>query len=112
MQSLMPSGQVAGQQTLAVGWTKLTDAASANAFAAAIAGVSRSFAGLTAPKSAIDWGVPLFGSNGFEGVSKAIDVSGDGSQNDPISADTAAAAAAALFSRHQGQWPPNPGQRS
>jgi hypothetical protein len=84
------------QQTLAVGWTKLTDAASANAFAAAIAGVSRSFAGLTAPASAINWGVPLFSSNDFDGLSRVIDVSGDGSRNDGA-IDTAAAAAAALL---------------
>ena len=91
----------AGQQTLAVGWTHLTNATDANNFASAINGVTRSFSDLTAPGSAINWGVPLFASNGFEGGSKAIDVSGDGSQNDPdptlFPNQTKDAAAAALL---------------
>jgi len=91
----------ASQQTLAVPWTKLTNATDANNFAAAINAVPRSFSDLTAPGSAINFGVPLFASNGFEGGSKAIDVSGDGSQNDPdptlFPNQTKDAAAAALL---------------
>jgi hypothetical protein len=83
----------ANQQSLQVGWTHLTDAASANAFATAVAGVVLDFNGLTAPGSAINWGVPLF-TNGFEGTRLAIDISGDGEQND--GANTSAAAAAAF----------------
>ncbi len=86
----------AGQQAQLVGWTQITDAATANAFAAAISGTSRAFGDLTAPGSAINWGVPLFNNNGFEGARLVIDVSGDGVKND--GADTSTAAANALAS--------------
>ena len=85
----------AAQQLQQVGWTHLTDATSANAFAALIAGTARmSPFNLTAPGSAINWGVPLFAANGFEG-SLVIDVSGDGVKND--GANTAAARNAAAL---------------
>jgi hypothetical protein len=83
----------AAEQAVAVGWTLINSAASANAFAAAIAATTRPFAGSTAPGSAINFGVPLF-NNGFEGLRQVIDVSGDGAAND--GANTAAARAAAL----------------
>jgi hypothetical protein len=72
----------ASQHQLAVGWTQLTDATSANAFAAAIGSAGRPFSGLTAPGSAINCIVPLFGSNNFVGDKLVIDVSGDGARND------------------------------
>jgi hypothetical protein len=81
------------EQAMLVDWTHLTDAASANAFAAAIGGTARAFNGNTAPGSAINWGVQEF-TNGFEGTRMVIDVSGDGAQN--TGDNTAAAAAAAL----------------
>lgn len=81
------------EQSTRVGWTHITDAASANSFAAAVNGVTRAFSGLTAPGSALNFAVPLF-NNGFEGAREVIDVSGDGSQND--GANTAAARTAAL----------------
>ncbi len=83
-----------------VGWSHITDATSANAFATTLAGTSRSFSNTTAPGSAINAVVPLFGTetggstNGFESLRQVIDVSGDGSQND--GANTAAARTAAL----------------
>jgi hypothetical protein len=80
----------AGEQVLAVGWTHLTDAATANAFATAINGVTRSYGGLTAPGSAINWAVPFFNANDFEGSSLSIDVSGDGSENNGADTFTAA----------------------
>jgi hypothetical protein len=70
------------QQSMRVGWTHLTDAASADAFAAAIAGTGRAFSGLTATGDALLWGTPEFTSNGFEGTRMVIDISGDGAQND------------------------------
>jgi hypothetical protein len=82
----------AAQQSLLVDWTHVTDAASANAFAASIAGTSRAFSGLTAPGSAINWGVPLF-NNGFDGARLVIDVSGDGTQNSGANTFDAATAA-------------------
>lgn len=90
----------ASQQSQLVGWTHITDAASANAFATAISGTSRAFSGQTAPGSAINFARPLFGTetggtdNGFESLRQVIDVSGDGEQND--GANTSAARTAAL----------------
>lgn len=80
-------------QSLEVGWTQITDAASANAFASAISSADRDFSGSTAPGSAINWAVPQFVNN-FEGQRQVIDVSGDGTQND--GANTSAARDAAL----------------
>jgi hypothetical protein len=84
----------AAQQSIQVGWTQITNAASANAFAAAINGTSRAFAGQTAPGSAINFGTTLFANN-FEGTRKVIDVSGDGAQNDGASTSAARDAAVA-----------------
>jgi hypothetical protein len=84
------------EQAALVGWTSITDATSAGAFATAIAGTSRAFSGLTAPGSAINYAVPRFNNNGFEGSRLVIDVSGDGSQNDGASTSAARNAAAAL----------------
>jgi hypothetical protein len=81
------------EQSLEVGWTHLTDSTSAAAFSAAIAASTRNFAGLTAPGSAINWGVGLFGSNGFEGARLVLDVSGDGVENDGTSTFAAATSA-------------------
>ena len=83
------------QQSMKVGWTLITNATQASAFAAAISGTTRSFSGSTAPGSALNWATPLFSNNGFEGLREVIDVSGDGSQNDGSS--TSAARNAALL---------------
>ena len=85
----------AGQQT-AVDWTLITDAASANSFAAAILAAGRPFSGSTGPGSAINFAAPTFFTNAFDGKRKIIDVSGDGAQN--VGANTAAARDAALLS--------------
>lgn len=71
----------ASQQAQLVGWTLVDSAASANAFATAIAGTSRAFGGLTAVGSAINYGAGLF-NNDFDGLRKVMDVSGDGEAND------------------------------
>jgi len=84
----------AGQQSQSVGWAKIDSNASANAFAASVNGISRAFAGQTAPGSAIDFVIPLFSTNLFDALRKVIDVSGDGAQND--GANTAAARDAAV----------------
>jgi hypothetical protein len=75
-----------GSQSKVVDWALITDQASSQAFATSLGSVVRAFSGsgaLTAPGSAINFAVPLFTGNGFEGTRLAIDVSGDGSQNDP-----------------------------
>jgi hypothetical protein len=84
------------QQSVAVPWTHLTDAASCTAFANAINGSARPFSGLTAPGSAINYVSPMFWTNPFESQFQIIDVSGDGRQNDGD--DTPAARNAALAS--------------
>lgn len=90
----------ANERAQRVGWTHITNAASAGAFATAIGATARQFFGLTAPGSAINFATPLFGTetgaaaNGFESLRQVIDVSGDGAENDGT--NTAAARNAAL----------------
>lgn len=83
------------QQAQLVGWTHLTDAGSANAFADALSATTRAFSGSTSPGAAIDFAVPLFDDNGFEGLRLVIDVSGDGAGNATASAAARDAALAA-----------------
>lgn len=88
----------ASQQSLVVGWTLLTDGTTAGNFATAIEASERAFTGTgnrTAPGSAINWGAPLFASNGYDGP-MVIDVSGDGVQNDGDNTLAASTAAHAL----------------
>lgn len=66
-----------------VPWTLINSAASANAFAAAIAAAPRPSSGSTNMIGAMNFSAPLFNNNGFEGVRRVIDVSGDGAQSDP-----------------------------
>ncbi len=74
-----------GQQAMRVGWTHITDAASADAFASSISGLTRTFGnGKTASGDALLWGVSQF-SNGYEGARLVIDISGDGRENTGIS---------------------------
>jgi len=68
------------QQSTQVGWTQITNAAEAAAFASAIGGTTRAYNGNTAPGDAIEYGIGLFANN-FEGTRKVIDVSGDGASN-------------------------------
>ncbi len=77
------------EQDVMVGWTLIDSVASANAFGDAVIASTRSFSGLTAPGSAIDYGAPLFTGNGFEGDRLVIDVSGDGAENDGPTTATA-----------------------
>jgi len=82
------------EQSTRVNWTTLTDAATSNAFAAAIAASTRAFSGLTAPGSAITFGAASIFGNGIDSDRQVIDVSGDGVEND--GADTSDARDAAL----------------
>lgn len=68
-----------------IGWTHLTDAASANAFAANILGVARPFSGGTGMTNAMNFTSGLFANNGFEGGREVIDVSGDGAESNVCS---------------------------
>lgn len=86
----------ANQQAQVVGWTHVTDAASATAFATNVSNFQfgNAFSGQTAPGSAINYATPLFFNNDYTGARLVIDVSGDGTQND--GANTAAARDAAV----------------
>ena len=84
----------AAQQAIKVGWTHITDAVSANAFADAIAAATRAYSGLTAPGNAITYATNSIFTNLFTGAREVIDVSGDGRENDGT--NTAAARDAAL----------------
>ena len=77
------------EQTQSLGFTLINSAASATAFAASISGITRAFAGNTAPGSALNFAVPLFTNNGFEAARLVIDVSGDGEENDGTDTSTA-----------------------
>ena len=63
-------------------WTLIKDAASANAFAAAIEAAPRQlFGGGTSLSGAIDHAMLLLPSAPYRGLKRVIDVSGDGSNN-------------------------------
>lgn len=81
-------------QSLRVGWTQISNATEAGAFADAIEASTRysGGSGNTAPGSAINWGASLFANN-YEGTRKVMDVSGDGEQNEGANTFNAATAA-------------------
>ena len=69
-------------QVTAVPWTRLSDAASANAFADAIANSPRAlFGGGTSISGAIDASMGLLFDNPYRAARRVIDISGDGSNN-------------------------------
>ena len=85
-----PNGRVAvsyiefagSEQTkTVVGWTIISDEASAQAFEASLIAAPRSFYGRTAIGSGIDEAVRALTSSGFTGARAVIDVAGDGVSN-------------------------------
>ena len=74
----------AGQdhRVLVLDWREVRDRASAEAFAAELAGKPISTGRRTSISGAIDFSLPLFDRNAFEGVRRTIDISGDGANND------------------------------
>ncbi len=69
-------------QVTAVPWTKISDAASANAFADKIAAAPRAlFGGGTSISGAIDASMALLFDNPFKATRRVIDISGDGANN-------------------------------
>jgi hypothetical protein len=69
-------------QVTAVPWTKISDAASANAFADAVARSPRAlFGGGTSISGAIDTAMALLFDNPYRAARRVIDISGDGSNN-------------------------------
>ena len=69
-------------QVTAVPWTKISDAASANAFADAVGRAPRAlFGGGTSISGAIDTSLALLFDNPYRAARRVIDISGDGSNN-------------------------------
>ena len=69
------------QQFVAVDWTLVQDASTASRFAKEIDSVVRSTAGNTAIGNAVIFAIDQLEHNGFNGLRKVIDVSGDGPNN-------------------------------
>ena len=69
------------QQRQVITWNQISDSDSANSFADAIAAAGRPFSGGTGIAAALNFSVPLFSGNGFEGTRQVIDISGDGTDN-------------------------------
>src|SRR5690349_6781168 len=70
-----------GAQKLLIDWTVITDAASAQLFAAQLAEAPRSFADRTSISGAIEFAMAQLDKAPFEAARRAIDVSGDGTNN-------------------------------
>ncbi len=66
---------------IVAGWTLIDSDASAFAFAEALGRIAPNAARHTSISRAIDFALPLFEGNGFEGTRQVIDVSGDGPNN-------------------------------
>jgi len=64
-----------------VGWTIIDDSASAFAFAEELGRTTPNTARRTSISRAIEFALPLFDGNGFEGTRRVVDVSGDGPNN-------------------------------
>lgn len=64
-----------------VGWTLINSAATAEAFATAVATAGRPFSGGTGMTQGLNFTAGLFADNGFDGARQVIDVSGDGSES-------------------------------
>lgn len=67
---------------IGVDWTLIDSAATSQAFADAVAAAARPSNGSTVPSQAINFAVPGFTTNAFDGQRLVIDVSGDGTGND------------------------------
>lgn len=70
-----------GHTEVIVDWTLIEDAATANAFAAALEQTTPVSASRTSISGAIDFAWPWFDNNGFEGSRRVVDISGDGPNN-------------------------------
>lgn len=70
-----------GHQRLVVDWMLIKDRETANAFSAALAAAPIRGGVGTSISGAIEFALPMFGHNGYEGTRKVIDISGDGPNN-------------------------------
>jgi hypothetical protein len=69
------------QVSTVINWAVIHDAASAHAFAAALAAAPRSARGHTAIGAGVDLGIKMIQDGNFSGVRRVIDVCGDGTNN-------------------------------
>lgn len=83
-------------RSVVVGWTEIRNASGAKTLADRIAQVPITRGLYTSISGAIDFALPMFDNNGFEGSRRVIDVSGDGPNNEgrlvTLARDAAAAA--------------------
>ncbi len=70
-----------GRQAIVLPWTAVADAADAELIAGHLAAAPISFMRGTSISSILDFALPLFDDNGFEGMRRVIDISGDGPNN-------------------------------
>jgi hypothetical protein len=82
-------------QRVMLDWTLIENAAGAQAFADALAETPLITAHWTSLSGAIDFAAPLFEANGFDGLRRVIDISGDGYNNRGRSLERAREAALA-----------------
>lgn len=75
-----------GRQTIVLPWTAVADEEDAERISSHLAAAPVSFMRGTSISSILDFALPLFDDNGFEGVRRVIDISGDGPNNmgDPV----------------------------
>jgi len=108
----------AAEQHPVAGWTPIGSAAGARAFAAALSRAPIGTGRWTSISGAIDFAVPMFEVNGYEGTRRVIDVSGDGNNNHgrPVTLARDAATARGItinglpviHKRFNFSWPPIP----
>lgn len=70
-----------GIQTTVLDWTLIKDAASARAYSDRLAKSQIESGPWTSISSLIEYAMPLFKDNGYEGTRRVIDISGDGPNN-------------------------------
>ncbi|MEM6667225.1 MAG: DUF1194 domain-containing protein, partial [Pseudomonadota bacterium] len=70
-----------GRQAPMTGWQMIDGAAAASAFADVLEAAPPSHMRGTSISGALEFGTPLFDANGFEGLRRVIDISGDGPNN-------------------------------
>ena len=85
-----------GHNVLVADWGTISDSESAKAYAGRIAELPVTRGMYTSISGAIEFALPLFDGNGYEGMRRVIDISGDGANNAgtfvPIARDIAVAA--------------------
>jgi len=70
-----------GYQTVLMPWTVIDSAEAAHAFADGLASAPISRFRATSISSALQFAAPMFDGNGFQGMRRVIDISGDGPNN-------------------------------